>query len=255
MNMFDYRCSTVHITRLLLILVASLGPGTVRIIPAAAEDGKRDEGKAAATPGTNIYFDSDGALPPERRWRLQGKTGLAVFMTGLSGAGKSTIAKAVERKLVESGVPAFRLDGDNLRHGLNSDLGFSEKDRAENVRRVSEVSKLMVEAGSVVISALIAPNAGVRGQVRESHAKSGLPFVEVFVNASLAEAERRDVKGLYARARAGKIKEFTGISAPYDVPENPDIELRTDDDSAEESAAKLFQHIMDRIKVEQKQEL
>eukprot|EP00392_Amoebophrya_sp_AT5.2_P008312 g8333.t1 len=152
------------------------------------------------------------------RWKSQGRKGLTVWMTGLSGAGKSTISKHVEQMLFENGILVYRLDGDNLRFGLNSDLGFSPRDRAENVRRVGEVAQILADAGAV----------------RRQHAKGDTPFVEVFVNAPLAEAEKRDPKGLYKKARAGFIHDFTGVSAPYDAPEAPEVELRTDLLSIEE---------------------
>jgi bifunctional enzyme CysN/CysC len=147
-------------------------------------------------------------------------------LTGLSGSGKSTVAAELERRLVASGQPAYPLDGDNLRHGLNADLGFSTADRAENVRRVGEVAKLLADAGITAIVSLVSPYRADREQVRASHAEAGLPFTEVFVDTPLAACEERDPKGLYAKARAGEIAHFTGIDDPYEAPLSPDLLLR-----------------------------
>ena len=149
-------------------------------------------------------------------------------MTGLSGSGKSTIAAAAEHTLVGSGRNAYMLDGDNLRHGLNADLGFSEEDRAENVRRVGEVAKLLAESGVVAIVSLVSPFKDARDKVRAAHEAAGIPFYEVFVDTPLEECERRDPKGLYAKARAGEITDLTGVGSPYEAPESP--ELTTDPD-------------------------
>jgi bifunctional enzyme CysN/CysC len=144
-------------------------------------------------------------------------------MTGLSGSGKSTIATAIEHTLVSSGRAAFMLDGDNLRHGLNADLGFSEEDRNENVRRVGEVAKILAESGTVAIASLVSPYQAERDRVRAIHEEAGIPFYEVFVDTPLEECERRDPKDLYAKARAGEIKDLTGVGAPYEAPERPDL--------------------------------
>jgi bifunctional enzyme CysN/CysC len=173
----------------------------------------------------NITFHPS-QLTREERWQALGTSGATIWMTGLSGSGKSTIASAVEHTLVSSGHPAFMLDGDNLRHGLNAGLGFSEADRAENVRRVGEVAKLLAEAGTVAIASLVSPFRAARDQVRAAHEEAGIPFYEVFVDTPLEECERRDPKGLYAKARAGEITDLTGVGSPYEAPENP--ELRTD---------------------------
>jgi bifunctional enzyme CysN/CysC len=149
-------------------------------------------------------------------------------MTGLSGSGKSTIATAVEHSLVSAGQSAFMLDGDNLRHGLNSNLGFSPEDRTENVRRTGELAKALAEAGTVSVVSLVSPYAADRDKVRAMHEEAGIPFFEVFVDTPLEECERRDPKGLYAKARAGEIDNLTGVSAPYEAPERP--ELVTDPD-------------------------
>ncbi len=169
--------------------------------------------------------------------------GLTVWLTGLSGSGKSTVAVELERRLVASGQPAYRLDGDNLRHGLNSDLGFGPDDRAENVRRVSEVAQLLADAGVVSLVSLVSPYRADRDAARSAHEAAGLPFLEVFVDTPLDVCEARDVKGMYARARAGEIPEFTGVSAPYEAPHSPDVLLRPEDGDP----AVLAQIVLERI--------
>merc|ERR1711881_729311 len=166
----------------------------------------------------------------EEKWKSIGHKGITLWMTGLSGSGKSTVSVALEDALVH-GQPksyfVYRLDGDNLRFGLNRDLGFSAEDRKENVRRVAEVSKLFAEAGAIVVAGLISPYAADRQFARELHKNASLPFLEVFIDAPLDVVEGRDPKGLYQKARQGKIKGFTGIDAPYEVPENPELHIRT----------------------------
>jgi bifunctional enzyme CysN/CysC len=149
-------------------------------------------------------------------------------MTGLSGSGKSTLAYLAEEMLVASGRAAYVLDGDNLRHGLNSDLGFAPEDRAENVRRVGEVARLLADSGLVALVPVISPFAADRKMVREAHEQAGLTFIEVFVDAPLEVCEKRDPKGLYARARAGEISDMTGIDSPYEPPEDPNVRLDTE---------------------------
>jgi adenylyl-sulfate kinase len=153
-----------------------------------------------------------------RRWAALGHAGATVWMTGLPGSGKSTIASGVESALLESGRSAYILDGDNLRHGLNGDLGFSAQDRTENVRRTAEVSALLADAGVVVLVALVSPYRADRDAARAVHSERGLPFLEVHVATPLEECERRDPKGLYARARAGEISGLTGVDDPYEPP-------------------------------------
>ncbi|MGN2639663.1 adenylyl-sulfate kinase [Nocardia takedensis] len=175
-------------------------------------------------PSARVVWHSTAVGREERATR-----GLTVWLTGLSGSGKSTVAVELERRLVAGGRPAFLLDGDNLRHGLNADLGFSDADRAENVRRVGEVAKLFAEAGVVAVVSLISPFREDRDRVREAHRAAGLPFVEVFVDTPLDLCESRDPKGMYAKARAGEIKGFTGIDAPYEKPVDPELTLRPED--------------------------
>lgn len=169
----------------------------------------------------------DGEVRPDQRWRATGGPGLTVWLTGLSGSGKSTIAHRAERLLIDGNRPAAVLDGDNLRHGLNSDLGFKPEDRSENIRRVSEVARLMSAAGMVVLVPVISPYQADRRRARQIHTESGLRFVEVFVDAPLEVCEARDPKGLYLRARNGELTGFTGIDDPYEVPESPDLRLDT----------------------------
>lgn len=173
-----------------------------------------------------VWHPSD--LPREQRWEHTGMRGATVWFTGLSGSGKSTVAAAVERHLVEQGRSAYVLDGDNLRHGLNGDLGYSAAARDENVRRVSEVARLFADAGVVALVPLISPYRAGRERAREVHDAAGLRFVEVFVDTPIELCEQRDPKGLYAKARAGEITGFTGIDDPYEAPSDPDLVLRPD---------------------------
>jgi bifunctional enzyme CysN/CysC len=168
-----------------------------------------------------------GAVGPERRAAITGGRGVTVWLTGLSGSGKSTIAHRLEARLVSGARAAYVLDGDNVRHGLNGDLGFSPADRAENVRRIGEVARLMADAGLVVAVPVISPYRADRDRVRKAHAAAGIPFLEVWVATPLEVCEERDPKGMYARARAGEIASFTGIDAPYEEPETPDLTLDT----------------------------
>lgn len=178
-----------------------------------------------------------GAVGRDERWRLLGVRGAVVWFTGLSGSGKSTVAVEVERALVAARQPAVLLDGDNLRHGLNADLGFSDADRAENVRRVGEVAMLFAEAGVAALVPLISPFRAGRDAVRAKVTERGLPFVEVFVDTPIELCERRDPKGLYAKARAGEIPEFTGISSPYEPPLAPEVTVTpADGDPASQAA-------------------
>jgi bifunctional enzyme CysN/CysC len=165
--------------------------------------------------------------------------GATIWLTGLSGSGKSTVAAACEARLVAFERPAYVLDGDNVRHGLNADLGFSAEDRAENVRRVGHVARLMADAGIVVLVPLISPYRADRDQVRALHAEAGLPFHEVFVDTPIELCEQRDPKGLYAKARAGELTGFTGIDDPYEAPLAAELVLRPDDGDAEAMAARV----------------
>ena len=167
-------------------------------------------------------------------------TGATLWFTGLSGSGKSTVAVEVERLLVEGGRPAYLLDGDNLRQGLNGDLGFAAEDRTENVRRVGEVARLFADAGTIALVPVISPYVADRARVREIHALADVPFAEVFVDTPIEICEQRDPKGLYAKARAGEIKGFTGIDDPYEAPTSPEMRLTPDDGTPREQAAKVL---------------
>ena len=188
---------------------------------------------------TNVRWHGGAINRPERA-QLLGHGGATLWFTGLSGSGKSTIAVAVEQALYQRGVLVYRLDGDNIRLGINKNLGFSAEDRAENIRRVGEVSKLFVDGGVIVLSSFISPYLVDRQIVRELHEADNMPFIEVFVDCSLEAAEERDPKGLYKKARAGEIKNFTGIDDPYEAPEAPEAHLHTDQQSLEEEVEHLL---------------
>ena len=167
----------------------------------------------------------DGALSRDERWRAVGQRGATVWLTGLPASGKSTIAAALEQWLVSQGRMAYLLDGDNLRHGLNGNLGFSPEDRAENVRRTAQVARLFADAGAIALVSLVSPYERDRTAARELHGELELDFVEVYVNTPLEECERRDPKGLYARARRGELAGMTGIDDPYEAPAAPEVEV------------------------------
>jgi bifunctional enzyme CysN/CysC len=186
---------------------------------------------SAAPVAENITFHPS-KLSREERWEALKTGGATIWLTGLSGSGKSTIATAVEHTLVSSGRAAYMLDGDNLRHGLNSNLGFSAEDRAENVRRVGEVAKVLADSGAVAIVSLVSPYAEDRDKARAVHEEAGLLFYEVFVDTPLEECERRDPKGLYAKARAGEITDLTGVGSPYEAPERPELKPNADLETA-----------------------
>ncbi len=181
-----------------------------------------------------------GTVSREERWARLGLSGATLWLTGLSASGKSTIAFEVERQLLAAGRPCVVLDGDNLRHGLNADLGFSAEDRAENVRRAGAVAQLFAEAGFVAIVPIISPYAADRDRIAAAHAAAGLPFHEVYVNTPIEECERRDPKGLYAKARAGEISGFTGIDDPYEAPVNPSLVLTPRDGTPTTQATTLL---------------
>jgi len=168
-----------------------------------------------------------------------------LWFTGLSGSGKSTIANIVEKKLFEKGLKTYTLDGDNIRKGINNDLTFSPEDRTENIRRIAEVSNLFIDAGIIVLAAFVSPYKKDRESIKSI--VKDVNFVEIYINTSVEECERRDVKGLYKKARAGEIKNMTGISAPYEAPENPDIEIKTETLSAEEAANKIIKYIQPKL--------
>jgi adenylylsulfate kinase len=178
-------------------------------------------------PQHNIHWQ-EGEISRTDRERLIQQKGATLWLTGLSGSGKSTIAIALEKALYKRNTLSYRLDGDNIRLGINKNLGFSAEDRAENIRRIGEISKLFADCGTLSLSSFISPYRQDRDNVRDLHKQSGIHFVEVYVDCSLEVAESRDPKGLYKKARGGKIKNFTGIDDPYEPPKNPEIHLKTD---------------------------
>jgi bifunctional enzyme CysN/CysC len=208
----------------------TVGAGMVREIKESPRPGEPH------SPGVTWH---DTGLGRAHRWDSLGTRGATVWMTGLPASGKSSVAAALERLLVEDGHPAYFLDGDNLRHGLSGDLAFSPADRTENIRRVAHVARLMADAGMVSIASLVSPAHHDRALARELHAAAGLPFIEVYVDTPVEVCEQRDPKGLYARARAGKLLDFTGVSAPYEVPENPDVRIRGAEEDAKEAAQRV----------------
>jgi bifunctional enzyme CysN/CysC len=199
--------------------------------------------RSQQTSSPNVVWQA-GSVTREQRWSALGVSGATVWFTGLSGSGKSTVAAEVERLLLLAGQPATMLDGDNLRHGLNADLGFTTADRNENVRRAGEVAKLFTESGAVALVPVISPYAADRDRIRAAHEAAGIPFIEVFVDTPLEECERRDPKGLYVKARAGEITGFTGIDDPYEAPVNPELVLRPTDGTPSQQAAKVIELLM-----------
>jgi adenylylsulfate kinase len=193
---------------------------------------------------TNITWH-DGDVTPDMRKENMGQQGASLWLTGLSASGKSTVAMALEKLLLSRGKHAYCLDGDNIRHGLNKNLGFSAEDRAENIRRIGEVTKLFADSGMITINSFISPYRVDRDQARAAHDESKIPFFEVFVHCPLEEAEKRDPKGLYKKARAGEIKGFTGIDDPYEEPESPELVLNTHQQTVEESALALMKMLED----------
>jgi adenylylsulfate kinase len=191
---------------------------------------------------TNITWH-EGEVTRQERWNALEQKGCTVWFTGLSGSGKSTIAVALEQVLMQRGKIAYRLDGDNIRMGLNKNLGFSAEDRAENIRRIGEVAKLFADASIIALSSFISPYRNDRDLVRKLHEDAKLPFIEVYVDAPLEVAEQRDPKGLYKKARAGQIKGFTGIDDPYEDPQNAEIHLKTHELTVAESVEKVLNYL------------
>ena len=176
---------------------------------------------------------------------MNGHQSFLIWFTGLSGSGKSTIANKVESALYKRNIRTYALDGDNIRKGINNDLGFSPGDRSENIRRIGEISKLFIDAGTVVLAAFVSPYKKDREAVKCIVGKNN--FIEVYVNTSIEECEKRDVKGLYKKARKGEIKEFTGINAPYEPPESPDIEIKTEQLNIDQSVTKIMDYIRHKL--------
>lgn len=188
---------------------------------------------------TNVHWQS-GFVTRDDRYKLVGQRGATLWFTGLSGSGKSTIACAVEEALTRRGHLAYRLDGDNVRMGLNQNLGFSAEDRTENIRRVGEAAKLFADAGIITLSSFISPYREDRRIARKTHERDNMAFIEVYVGCPLKVAESRDPKGLYKKARAGEIKHFTGIDDPYEAPEKPEIHLDTSEMTLEQEVGKVL---------------
>ncbi|MDH3433724.1 MAG: adenylyl-sulfate kinase [Gammaproteobacteria bacterium] len=193
---------------------------------------------------TNVTWQ-DGDVSREDRYQILRQKGATIWFTGLSGSGKSTVAIALENALFRLGKLSYRLDGDNVRLGINKNLGFSEEDRKENIRRIGEIAKLFGDAGTIALSSFISPYKDDRDEVRKLHEAANLKFVEVFVDCSLAVAESRDPKGLYKKARAGEIKHFTGIDDPYEAPLNPEIHLHTDHMTLQEEVSMIIDYLKD----------
>ncbi|MEZ4792881.1 MAG: adenylyl-sulfate kinase [Gelidibacter sp.] len=194
----------------------------------------------------NIFEQSYQVSVQERR-KANGHNSFLLWFTGLSGSGKSTIANKVEESLHGKGIKTYTLDGDNVRNGLNKDLSFSPEDRTENIRRIAETANLMIDAGIVVLAAFVSPYKKDRENIK--NIVKDVNFVEIYVNTSLEECERRDVKGLYKKARSGEIKNMTGISAPYEAPIHPDIEIFTEKESVEEATNKIVGAITPKLKL------
>lgn len=191
---------------------------------------------------TNVTWQ-DGEISREDRYQILRQKGVTVWFTGLSGSGKSTIAVALEKALFGMGKLSYRLDGDNVRLGINKNLGFSGDDRKENIRRIGEIAKLFGDAGTISLSSFISPYKADRDEVRALHDAANLQFVEVYVDCSLDVAEERDPKGLYKKARAGEIRNFTGIDDPYEAPERPEIHLKTDEMTLEDEVAIIIDYL------------
>lgn len=194
---------------------------------------------------TNVHWH-EGDITREHRQNILGHKGATLWFTGLSGSGKSTVAVELEGMLSEMGVLSYRLDGDNVRLGINRNLGFSAEDRTENIRRIGEIAKLFVDTGVLALSSFISPYKADRDQVRALHEAAGMDFIEIFVDCSLEAAESRDPKGLYKKARAGEIKNFTGIDDPYEAPANAEIHLHSDQQSLAEEVEAILAVLRDR---------
>jgi bifunctional enzyme CysN/CysC len=205
--------------------------------------------KRSPIQSTNIFW-SESEIDYRTRTERNGHRGTVVWLTGLSGSGKSTLARALESNLFHRYMQVYVLDGDNVRHGLNSNLGFSPEDRVENIRRVAEISKLMADSGLIVITSFISPYRLDRLRAREVILSGNVEFVEVYVAAPLHVCEQRDPKKLYKRARSGQIKNFTGIDAPYERPENPEITIHTDRESVRESVGRLLDYLTPRLQLD-----
>jgi adenylylsulfate kinase len=196
---------------------------------------------------TNIHPIFDRLISKTERERRTGQRGRVLWFTGLSGSGKSTLAVELERRLYETGYQSYVLDGDNIRSGINNNLGFTEEDRVENIRRIAEVSKLFIEAGIITLNCFISPTRAMRAKAKEIIGSED--FIEIYIDTPLEICEARDVKGLYAKARKGEIKNFTGIDAPFEAPEKPALTVRTENKSPEECIDELFEFVLPKVRI------
>ncbi|PKY22507.1 adenylylsulfate kinase [Rhizophagus irregularis] len=194
---------------------------------------------------TNITWQ-EGQVTRSERENLLKQKGLTIWFTGLSASGKSTLASVLEQHLLHLGISSYRLDGDNIRFGLNKNLGFGPADRTENIRRIAEVAKLFADSTTIALTSFISPYKADRDSARKLHEDNGIPFIEVFVDAPLEVVEQRDPKGLYKKAKAGEIKEFTGISSPYEPPTSPELHIQTDKTTIEESVKILVNYLKEK---------
>lgn len=197
----------------------------------------------------NIYTSFEKFLNRENKQQFLKQKSCVVWFTGLSGSGKTTIASALEKKIFSHNYFCTVLDGDNIRHGINSNLGFSEEDRKENIRRIAEVAKLFLNNGIITLCCFVSPTIAIRQQAKKIIGEKD--FLEVFIDTPIEECERRDVKGLYKKARAGEIKDFTGIHQVFEVPESPDLIIKTVNNSVEKCTEAIWQYLLNRIKIEE----
>jgi bifunctional enzyme CysN/CysC len=200
----------------------------------------REEAGAPFAPHSPYVVWHDPPMPRRERWRVLGTRGATVWLTGLPGSGKSSIGEELERRLVAAGRPAYLLDGENVRHGLSADLGFSPEDRHEQARRVASVARILADAGNIAIVAIVSPAAADRAAARELHEQADLQFIEAYVDTPLEVCEQRDPRGLYRRARAGELAAFTGVSAPYEAPESPDVRVHGHDEPIGQSVRRIL---------------
>ncbi|KIH90425.1 hypothetical protein SPBR_00473 [Sporothrix brasiliensis 5110] len=232
-----------------VVFILALTTIYTRPTPAIDSDVLGNTPQSPATMATTRNITWHTGLTRQERNQARGQKGYTIWFTGLSASGKSTVATALEQHLLHLGVAAYRLDGDNVRFGLNKDLGFSEKDRNENIRRIAEVAKLFADSSTVAITSFISPYRADRQLARELHTQSAqagnapLEFIEVYVDIPIDVAEQRDPKGLYKKARAGEIKEFTGISAPYEAPLEAEITIKTHENTVEECVAQIVEYL------------
>jgi bifunctional enzyme CysN/CysC len=241
---FDsYRRNRVTGSLILIDEATNETVGAGVILDTEVDEPETSEAKSERSP--NVRWQGT-KMTRERRWQTLGHSGATIWFTGLPGAGKSTVAAAVEERLIASGCPAFLLDGDNLRHGLNGDLGFDEAARSENVRRTAHVAKLLADSGTIALVSLVSPYAADRSAAAALHATDELAFFEVYVDAPLELCEERDPKGLYARARAGELAGLTGVGAPYEPPSEPDLVLTAGEETVDREVERVLELLVTR---------